>query len=156
MPKFRQLHTQIVNSFDFAEMPNDFTRVLWLMLIVIVDSSGRGIDSPAWVRSMAFPLRQDVEIEQVEAAMAWLESRSMISRYQVEGRRYFEINTFRSYQSGLENEAKSKLPANPDELPANPDLLQSNSRPTPDLLQSKSTSTSTATSITNTSTTVKK
>ena len=129
MPKFRQLHTQIVNSFDFAEMPGDFSRVLWLMLIVIVDSEGRGIDNPAWIRSMAFPLRQDVEIEQIEAAMTWFNERGLINRYQVCGRDYFELAKFHTYQSGTDKEAPSKLPANPEQLPEQ-------TEPTPELLQS--------------------
>lgn len=125
MPKYRQLHTKIVDSFDFAEMPNDFIRLFWLLLIVIVDSEGRGIDNPAWIRSRMFPLRPDIDIEEIEAAMEWLAKRQMIRRYQVDGRRYFDLPTFHTYQSGTDKEARSTLPACPD-------LLQSNSGVAPE------------------------
>jgi hypothetical protein len=45
MPTYRKLHTKIVDSYDFAEMPDDFTRVFWMLLIVTVDSEGRAIDN---------------------------------------------------------------------------------------------------------------
>lgn len=125
MPKYRQLHTKIVDSFDFAEMPDDFTRVLWLLLIVIVDSEGRGIDSPSWIRARMFPLRPDVDLEHIEAAMDWISNRGMITRYQVDGRSYFCIASFKTYQSGTEKEAKSNLPPTPE-------LLRSNSVPYPE------------------------
>lgn len=128
MPKYRQLHTKIVDSFDFAEMPDDFTRVFWLLLIVVVDSEGRGIDNPAWLRSRMFPLRQDIDFRQIEEAMIWLATRGMIICYEVDGRYYFTIPTFRTYQSGTEKEAKSVLPPCPE-------LLQTYSRVTPELLR---------------------
>jgi DnaD/phage-associated family protein len=116
MPTYRKLHTRITDSFDFAEMPDDFTRVFWLLLIVIVDSEGRAIDSPAWLRSRMFPLRSDVRDEQIESAMSWLAQREMIIRYKVDGRGYFYVVKFKTYQSGTEREAKSTLPAPPDLL----------------------------------------
>ena len=51
MPKYRQLHTKIIDSFDFNEMPDDFTRVTWMLLTLGLDSEGRGIDNMAWVKS---------------------------------------------------------------------------------------------------------
>jgi hypothetical protein len=133
MPKYRQLHTKIVDSFDFSEMPDDFTRLFWVLLIVVVDSDGRGIDSTSWIRSRMFPLRENVSLDEIETAMDWLCNREMIDRYQVAGRKYFEVINFKSYQSGTEKEAKSIFPANPNSL-------QSYSRVTPELLPTKSAS----------------
>jgi hypothetical protein len=123
MPKYRQLHIKILDSFDFAEMPDDFTRVVWLLLIPVVDSEGRGIDNPAWLRSKMFPLRPDVELNQISAAMDWLGNRGMVRRYKVGGKSYFCIPTWKEYQTGTDKEAKSILPA--------PDLLPTYSEPTP-------------------------
>jgi hypothetical protein len=111
MPKYRQLHTKIIDSFDFNDMPDDFTRVLWLLLIVVVDSEGRGINNPAWLRSKMFPLRQDIELKKISAAMEWLEKKTMIVSYEHDGKKYFYIPSFSEYQSGTYKEGKSYLPA---------------------------------------------
>jgi DnaD/phage-associated family protein len=119
MPKYRQLHTKIIDSFDFNEMPDDFTRVVWMLLTLILDSEGRGIDNPCWIKSKMFPLRYDVTDEQISNAFAWLAEREMIQRYSVNGRRYFCIPTFKDYQSGTQKEAKSLLPSPPGILRTN-------------------------------------
>jgi hypothetical protein len=121
MPKYRQLHVKILDSYDFSEMPDDFTRVFWLLLIVVVDSAGRAIDNPAWLRSKMFPLRHDVIDSQIESALSWLSSpnRKMIVRYIANGHGYFEVVNFPLYQSGTQNESKSVLPAPPKLLTSN-------------------------------------
>jgi hypothetical protein len=110
MPIYRQLHTKIIDSFDFSEMPDDFTRVVWILLMVMVDSEGRGIYNMAWIKSKMFPLRQDVSLEQLQDAFEWLSNRNMIKIYSVNNRDYFYIVTFKNYQTGTQKEAKSKLP----------------------------------------------
>ena len=119
MPKYRKLYTKIVDSLDFTEMPDDFTRVTWLLLIVIVDSAGRGIYNASWIRSKMFPLREDVDSSKIIKCFEWFQKRGMIKIYQVDNRSYFEVNSFKDYQTGLENEAVSLLPASPELLPTN-------------------------------------
>jgi DnaD/phage-associated family protein len=121
MPKFRKLWTKTLDSFDFNEMPDDFCRVVWLLLPLILDSEGRGIDLPAWVCSRMFPLRR-VDEADVVRAFEFFESRGMIVRYKVESRSYFYCVNWTTYQSGTEKEAASVLPPTPDQL-------QTNSRP---------------------------
>ena len=133
MPRFRQLHVKIVDSFDFNEMPDDFVRVFWLLLIVIADSEGRAIDNPAWLRSKMFPMREDVNAKQINSALDWLDKRGMVLRYHVDGKGYFCIPKFQQYQSGTSKEAKSVLPPPPTEG-------SDNSVPTPEQLQSNSAS----------------
>ena len=116
MPKYRQLHTKIIDSFDFNEMPDDFTRLVWVLLTLILDSEGRGIDDMNWVKSRMFPMRQDVTPAQLSNAFDWLAGRKMIVRYATNGRNYFYIPTFQSYQTGTKKEASSLLPPPATEL----------------------------------------
>jgi hypothetical protein len=124
MPTYRKLHTKILDSYDFAEMPNDFTRVFWMLLIVVVDSEGRAIDNPAWIKSKMFPLRSDVSNKQIEDALSWLETRKMIIRYKVSGRSYFYVSKFKNYQTGTEREAKSVLPPPEESLTSDSGVTQ--------------------------------
>jgi len=115
MPKYRKNWTKTLDSFDFNEMPDDFCRVVWLLLPLIVDGDGRGIDLPAWVCSRMFPLRR-VEEADITRAFDYFTSRKMIVRYTVGGRSYFYIAHWTSYQSGTEKEAASVLPPPPDKV----------------------------------------
>ena len=143
MAQYRALHTKITQSFDFNEMPDDFTRLMWALMPLALDSEGRGIFNSSWIRSRLFPLREDVTAKQIMAAMDWIVDRGMLVKYEVDGRQYFYSPTFKSYQRGLEKETKSVLPA-PELVESNsvptPEQLQSNSRPTPELGESNSLS----------------
>ena len=65
MPQWRKLHLKTIESLDINAMPDDFTRLLWIMLSLIADREGRGLHLPVWIRSKAFPLREDVTLDQV-------------------------------------------------------------------------------------------
>ena len=129
MPKYRQLHLKILDSNDLNDMPDDFTRLSWVLLSCIMDSAGRGNDNEAWVRSKMYPLRKDVTLEMVCAALDWFANNGMIVRYSSGGRKYFYIPTWELYQSGTDKEAPSSIP--------DPELLPTNSGATPDLLPPK-------------------
>jgi len=139
MPKYRRLYTKIVDSFDFAEMPDDLTRLIWVLMIVVADSEGRGIDSPSWLNSRMFPLAPR-ELADIENSMAWLAQRGMIRRYVVGDRHYFDIPTFHNYQAGMYKEANSVIPAHPQ--------VKSYSEVTPELLPTNSSAYTVTDSVT--------
>lgn len=136
MPRFRSVHTKILESFDFNDMPNDFTRLLWVLLPLVLDGEGRGFYNFSWIKSKIFPIREDISEKQIKNAMNWFANRKnhennlgMIEIYSVDGHEYFYVPTFKIYQRGLEKEASSYIP-DPQ--------LQSNSGVTLEQLQSKS------------------
>jgi len=148
MPQWRKLHTKAVESFDIQEMPDDFTRLLWIMLPLKLCKEGRGVDSSSWVKSMVMPMRDDVSCKQVGAALDWFADHGMIERYAVDGRGYFYIVTWHEYQS-TDREADSPYPPPPGwesmkvaEAAVDEDyekeLVTTHSGPTQDLLKSKS------------------
>lgn len=151
MPKYRKLHTRAVESLDINDMPDDFTRLLWVLMPLALDREGRGLDNSSWVKSKLMPLRVDITLDQIAAAMDWYAERGMIERYSVQGRSYFWLPTFRKYQGDTSKESESEIPPPksigiPGELqPASKTTpeLQTNSAPnwsgvTPDLLQTDS------------------
>ncbi len=69
MPQWRKFHAKATESLDINDMPDDFTRLLWVMLPLKLCREGRGMDSAAWVRSNIFPLREDITLDMVLAAM---------------------------------------------------------------------------------------
>ena len=131
MPKWRKLHVKALESEDIHDMPDDFTRLLWVLLPLVLDREGRGRYNDTWVRSKIFPLRNDVTDEQVCLAMGWLYTRRMIIPYQSNGRSYFHVPSFPRYQGDTSKEAESYYPPPPD-------LDDDDSRPTPELVESNS------------------
>ena len=146
MPQYRKLYLKTTESLDINEMPDDFTRLLWLLLPLICCREGRGMDSPAWIKAKAMPLREDVKQERVEAAMCWYADAGMIVRYSVEGRRYFEIVNWARYQGDTGREAESNYPGQ-DQADS-----EDYSRLTHDLLTTNSCSDSYTDTNTNTNT----
>lgn len=112
-------------------MPDDFTRLTWVLLPLALCREGRGLDNAAWIKAKIYPLRLDVTLEQIQAAMDWYAGRGMIRRYTVAGRDYFFVPTWFEYQTGTNKEAPSPYPQPPI------NLLQTNSGQTPDLIQTK-------------------
>jgi len=129
MPKWRKLYVKATESLDIQDMPDDLTRLLWVMLPLGLDREGRGYDNPAWVKARAMPLREDVTNERIIKAMDWYEARGMLVRYRVNGRGYFYLSTFSQYQGKTDREAPSELPPPP---------LTTDSRPTQDLVTTSS------------------
>lgn len=115
MPQYRKLWVKSLESLDINDMPDDFTRLLWVLLPLGLDREGRGMDSSSWVRSKIFPMREDVSNKMVQKAMDWYADRGMIKRYLVAGRRYFYIPTWSRYQGDTIKEAASNLPDPPQE-----------------------------------------
>lgn len=114
MPKYRQNHVKTLDSFDFNELPDDFSRLCWLLLPLILDSEGRGIFNMPWLRSKLFPIRDDVKLDQLTDTFNTFIDRKMIIVYEVDGRQYFYIPTWKTYQSGTKKEAPSVLPVPPE------------------------------------------
>lgn len=123
MPQWRKLHVKATESLDINDMPDDFHRLLWVMLPLGLDREGRGLDNPAWIKAKVMPLRLDVTHEMIEHAFDWFAARSMIVRYEAEGRRFFYIPTFHKYQGGTDREAESNFPAPSEGMRPSPEPL---------------------------------
>ena len=126
MPQYRKLYTKTVESLDVNDMPDDFTRLMWVLLPLGLCREGRGIDSPSWLRSKLFPLRADVTDAMIESAMDSFVGLGMIQRYQIKDRAYFCVCNWHQYQGKTDKEAETSYPP----PPATPDLLPTYSRPT--------------------------
>lgn len=128
---FRELLTGTIDSQNFNDLPDDFTRLLWLQLLISVGDEGRGTNNPAWIRSILFPIREDVTDEMIEKAMKSYSKREMVIKYQDHrGENFFEIINWSNYQGNSMKEGENPSPTL--------DLVQTNTRPTQQSLNSHS------------------
>lgn len=129
MPKYRKLWTKITQSWDVNDMPDDFTRLLWVLLPLALDREGRGVWNMGWIKGRTMPFRDDVSCDRILVAMEWYVQRGMVVVYEVGERRYFYVPTFKDYQTGTDRESPSILPDPPCfNSRVTHDLLTSNSR----------------------------
>lgn len=139
MPQYRKLHVKATESLDINDMPDDFTRLLWVMLPLGLCREGRGMDNPAWIKAKIMPLRNDVSTDDIIHAMDWYTDHCMIESYEVNGRQYFQVINWEKYQGNTSKEAASPYPPKP--LSESFDEGEnSNSGVGQELLQSKSVS----------------
>ena len=132
MPKYRKFYVKATESWDINDMPDDFTRLLWVMLPLGLCREGRGVDNPAWIKAKIFPLRQDVTAEMINAATDWYTDRGMVERYEVGDRKFFRIVKWHEHQGSTVKEAESIYPPPPQ------DETAEQSEPSPELVKSES------------------
>jgi len=85
MPTWRKLHTKTVESLDINDMPDDFTRLIWVMMPLALDREGRGLASERWIKEKLLPLRSDVTYRMIEAAMDWFFDHDLLELCSVDG-----------------------------------------------------------------------
>lgn len=107
---WRKLHSKILDSKDFNGLPTDFDRLVWVLIPLVLDREGRGIDDSVWLKSRLFPMRRDVTYEQIESSMTEFEHKGMIERYKVSEECYFCVPTFTKYQTIHPRETASTIP----------------------------------------------
>ena len=98
MPQYRKLWTKTVYSFDVDDMPDDFTRLLWVLLPLGLSSEGTCPRHTNYIRSKLFPLRKDVTDKMVWDGLTFFAERDMIRFYQDNGRDYLFMTNFFRYQ----------------------------------------------------------
>ena len=131
MPKYRKLHTCTLDSLDLAAMPDDFTRLTWLMFPLILSREGTTLDHSHYLRSKLFPLRTDVSEEMVARAVQWFKERGMAQNYTVSDRNYLWFPSFTKYQGNTEREGASTFPPPPAELVNSQSACNSQDAPEP-------------------------
>jgi len=123
------------------QLLDDTSRLAFTWLVTFADCEGRTYGDPAVVRSMLFPRRQDVTIEQMEAYIQSWSDNEMIIWYEANGDKWIWFRNFDKHQTGLrkDREAPSKIPPPPmrKQSEDTADLLRTNSGLTPEQLPVK-------------------
>lgn len=108
MARQRTLNPQAPMDEDVATM-SMAARLLWAYLPCHADREGRLKDSAFVLKCQVFP----ADNIDVEAVIAELAERKHIIRYEVDGRRFIQIRTFKQHQNPHKNEHASVIPPPP-------------------------------------------
>ena len=119
------------------DLSDDTSRLAFTWLITFADAEGRTYGDPAVLRSMLFPRRSDISVEQMESYVIEWAIAGIIEWYEAAGDLWIHFVSFDKHQPGLrkEREAKSEIPE--PESGATPELLLSYSGFSPDKIPLK-------------------
>lgn len=110
MARQRQLNPEAPTDEDVAQL-SIFARYAWAYLPCHADREGRLPDKPFSLKLAILPT-DDVDMN---ALLGEMVTAGFIVRYQVEGRRYIQIRSFKRHQKPHPNEAGSKIPGPPSQ-----------------------------------------
>lgn len=139
MASGRMITNAIPADKKINQLSDDTSRLAFTWLITFADSEGRTYGDPGVVRSMLFPRRSDVTIEQMEGYIREWHNLGLVVWYEADGDQWIWFPKFDKNQPGLrkDREAPSRIPAYvAEKLPPGsnppPDELRSGSGPDPE------------------------
>jgi hypothetical protein len=116
MARIRSIKPEFCSSETIASLPHR-TRLHFAMLWTFADDAGRGVDNPRLIKAALWPLDDDITPDEIATMQGELESRKLIGRYEVDGRRYFVVTNFGEHQHPSKPQP-SKLPAPSEGVPS--------------------------------------
>jgi len=121
------INNEIARDKVVNELSDDTSRLAFTWLITFADCEGRVHGDPAIVRSLLFPRRDDISIEDVEYYISEWNDAGLIRWYEAEGDLWIWFPNFEKNQLGMRKnrETSSIIPK------FTPELLRSNDGVTP-------------------------
>ena len=120
----RDLKPDFFRNDDLTKLPA-YARLLYQGLWLRADKKGRQKDIAELIKSDIFPY----EKVPVERLLGLLADAGFITRYEVDGRRYLWVRTFRKHQHPHPKEPDSVIPPAPDDT--GPDNVEAVAEPLP-------------------------
>jgi len=133
MARGRFISQEITKDKKINSLSDDTSRLAFTWLVTMADCEGRTYGDPAIVRSMVFPRRSNVTVEQMESYIIEWHNSGMVIWYEADGDKWIVFPNFEKHQVGLRKDKEA-----PSVIPPPPESAEINSVPTPDLVQSNS------------------
>lgn len=113
MAKGRMINQRITLDKKVNDLSCDTSRLAFTWLISFSDVEGRTPGDPAIIKSLLFPRRTDISVEQMETYIQEWSAAGLIIWYEAENDLWIEFPKFSDNQVGLrkDREAPSRIPA---------------------------------------------
>lgn len=105
MARARNIKPGFFRNAELVELPFE-TRLLFPGLWIIADKAGRLEDRPKQIKMDLFP----ADNLDVDAMLSQLEGAGLISRYEINGKRYIQVVNFCKHQNPHKDERASTIP----------------------------------------------
>jgi len=112
MARGRIIINEVVKDKRINDLCNDTSRLGFTWLITFADVEGRTHGDPALLRSMLFPRRSDITVEQMEKYIIEWHLAGLVEWYEAEGDLWITLPNFDKHQVGLrkDREPASNIP----------------------------------------------
>lgn len=119
MARIRSVKPDICQHEVMAELSDGAERAL-VRLWTHADDDGRGVDNVKLIKAAVFPLNDEKTEDVLDELMDELEAAGFLQRYEVDGRRFFQVPNFVDHQKPR-HKVDSKYPPPPSDYspPAN-------------------------------------
>jgi len=113
MARGRMINNRICADIAINKLSCDTSRLAFTWLVTFADSEGRTYGDPAMVRSLLFPRRYDVTVEEMASYIAEWAELGLVQWYEADGDKWIWFPGFEKNQRGLDRrrEPKSVIPA---------------------------------------------
>lgn len=120
MARGRMINSKICMNKTINELSDDTSRLAFTWLVSFADVDGRTYGDPALVKSMLFPRRSDVTIEQMATYIQEWHNAGLVTWYESDGDRWIAFCKFAENQRGLDRrkEPESDIPCPPEDVPS--------------------------------------
>jgi hypothetical protein len=135
MANGRMINHSITKDLRVNQLSDDTSRLAFTWLITFADREGRTYGDPAIVRSMIFPRRDDITVQQIAKYLSEWHDLGLVVWYEASGDMFIYFPAFDKNQVGMrkERESASIIPPPPGiDVNDMTDLLRTNSGTTPD------------------------
>jgi len=120
MARGRMLNNSVCASKKFHDLPDDTCRLMATWTISMLDVQGVFYGDPAMVKSIIFPRRMDITIEQVAGYLDAMEQVDLIRRFEAKGETWQWWPGFMSNQAGLRVDRETPSHPAPPMMPPLP------------------------------------
>ena len=105
MARARNIKPGFFRNADLVELPME-VRLLFIGLWTLADRAGRLEDRPKQIKMDVFP----ADSVDVDASLNQIGATGMLTRYEIDGKRYIQITNFAKHQNPHRDEKASTLP----------------------------------------------
>lgn len=123
MPRIRSIKPEFWSSPSVTAM-SPVARLLFIAMWNWADDAGRGTYFPRELMGFAFPNDEDMSVADFRGIVAEIRAHCAVEFYDVAGRHYFEIPSWKKHQSRHAKLSASKYPGPEDGDPIDPESLQ--------------------------------
>lgn len=126
MARGRIITNEITRDKRINELSDDTSRLAFTWLVTFADKEGRTNGDPALVRSMLFPRRTDVTVDQVEKFLVEWHEAGLIKWYEADGDLWIRFPKFEKNQPGLRKDREPESHIPPPSDGTLPDIVRNN------------------------------
>ena len=109
MARKRMIDPSIWISEDFGTL-SSLAQLVFIGLFSIADDEGRGKASPAYIKAVLFPYKDDLRIADIEKALSEISSKMSVIFYSCNENKYYTLTSWNTFQK-IDKPTDSKIPA---------------------------------------------